>query len=418
MWAPPSVQGTAQVRSRELTDRLRDKFRLDRLEAEFVVLVGRNGGLCLVSQVEAWRGQRGLPATESTAIRWLHGLHDKLGEAFTTFRLEREGARSVQVHQFVGRKLYRELGMEASRWRRRAEMWSTPVEIKRRLVGVGAVLGRWWYPWLGSAEASVAWCDALGIDRAVLPQTRYRLTDKERPIYFPDRSPHAGDGSLCLFVCPLAVQGRAERESLGKWGRSYAPLWEALGRVGVQTAVVVAGCAQTLMVPVAELLRDWEAFGESRYAVRGIWFDTQVDYALAGNAPAVLEARGESEGVEPGVATWRRRAVRVGVGLGVAKTEQLVQAWRSPRAAELDSEEPGWWPVEGLPGVKAGPREAVTVASLLLDLGGPAVERLWRVRRRRATGNGSHGLAGGALVGPRGGLVSREPAPMRPGAET
>ena len=318
--------GKVQARSAEMAGRLREKFGLDRVEAEFVVLVGRNGGLCLAGQAAAWCRVRKLGASSMAVSRWVNGLRDKLGAGFTTFALGREGARSVQVHQFLGRKVYTELGMEESRWRRPAEKNATLVEIKRRLVSVGAVLARWWYPWLGSVEASVSWCDALGIDRAALPQTRYGTRGKERPSYFPDRSPHAADGNLCLFVCPLVVEERDESKGLRKWGRSYAPLWQALGRVGVQTTVVVARSAQTLSVPVADVLSGWEASGESQRAVGGIWFDTQLDYVLAGNAPAVLEAHGGAEGV-----ARRRReltaaieAARTEVGRGVAKTEELV----------------------------------------------------------------------------------------------
>ena len=72
----------------------------------------------------------------------------------------------------------------------------------------------------------------------------------------------------------------------------------------------------------------------------------------------------------------------------------LREAWRSPRAAELGTDGPGWRPVEGLRGVKAGPREEVTVASLLLALGGSSAgKKLWSGRRRRAMGKGSRGLA-------------------------
>ncbi len=318
--------GEAKTRSEELTRGLRKEFGLDQVEADFVELVGRNGGLCLVGQVAAWRRARKLAASPMAVSRWIGGLHDKLGAGFATFPLEREGNRSVRVHQFVGRRLYRELEMEGSRWRRPAEKDAPPVEIKRRLVRVGAVLARWWYPWLGSVEASVSWCDALGIDRAVLPQTRYGTHGKKKPSYFPDRSPHAAEGNLCLFVCPLVVEERDERRGLRKWGRSYAPLWQALGRVGVQTTVVVARSAETVSVPVADVMSGWKASTESHRAVRGIWFDTQHDYVLAGNALAVLEAHGGPEGV-----ARRRRelaaaieAARTAVGRGVAKTEELV----------------------------------------------------------------------------------------------
>ena len=318
--------GEVQARSAEMAGRLRKEFGLDQVEAEFVVLVGRNGGVCLVGQVAAWCRARKLAASSMAVSRWVNGLRDKLGAGFTTFALGRESARSVQVHQFLGRKVYTELGMEESRWRRPAEKNATLVEIKRRLVSVGAVLARWWYPWLGSVEASVSWCDALGIDRAVLPQTRYGTGGKKKPSYFPDRSPHAADGNVFLCVCPLVVEERDESRGLRKWGRSYAPLWQALGRVGVQTTVVVARSAETLSVPVADVMSGWEASAESHRAVRGIWFDTQLDYVLGGNAPAVLEAHGGAEGV----ARQRRELAaaieeaRTEVGRGVAKTEELV----------------------------------------------------------------------------------------------
>ena len=318
--------GEARARSEEMAGRLREKFGLDQVEAEFVVLVGRNGGVCLVDQVAAWCRARKLAASPPAVSRWINGLRDKLGAGFTTCPLEREGTRSVQLLQFVGRKVYAELGMDESRWRRPAQRKATLVEIKRRLVSVGAVLSRWWYPWLGTAEASVGWCDALGIDRAALPQTRYGSGGKKKPSYFADRSPHAAEGNICLFVCPLVVEERDESRGLRKWGRSYAPLWQALGRVGVQTTVVVARSAQTLSVPVADVMSGWEASRESHRAVRGIWFDTQLDYVLAGNAPAVLEAHGGPEGV-----ARRRRelaeaieAARTEVVRGVAKTEELV----------------------------------------------------------------------------------------------
>ena len=79
----------------------------------------------------------------------------------------------------------------------------------------------------------------------------------------------------------------------------------------------------------------------------------------------------------------------------------LREAWRSPRAAELGQDGPALRPVEGLRGVKAGPREEVTVASLLSALGGSSAGKLWRVRRRRTPGNGSHGLAAVPVVRPQ-----------------
>ena len=201
--------GEAKARSEELTRGLRKEFGLEQVEAEFVVLVGRNGGLCLAGQVAAWRRARKLAASPMTVSRWIGGLHDKLGAAFAVFPLQREGTRSVRVHQFVGRRLYRELEMEGSRWRRPAEKDATLVEIKRRLVRVGAVLARWWYPWLGSVEASVSWCDALGIDRAVLPQTRCVFRSKWIAHF-------GGSGSLI----PVEVDHR------------FRPKWIAFGRSG------------------------------------------------------------------------------------------------------------------------------------------------------------------------------------------
>ena len=203
------------------------------------------------------------------------------------------------------------------------------MEVKRRLVSVGAVLSRWWYPWLGSVEASVGWCDGLGIDRAVLPQSRYGTRGKEKPSYFPDRSPHAAEGNICVFVYPLVVEERDESRGLRKWGRSYAPLWQALGRVGVQTTVVVARSAQTLSVPVADVMSGWEASGESHRAVRGIWFDTQLDYVLRGT-PRRLE-RTAGRRASPRAASWRRRSRRRGRKWSAGVRRRGSSCWRRCR---------------------------------------------------------------------------------------
>ena len=317
--------GEAKARAKELTQRLRKEFGLDQVEAEFVVLVARSGGVCLVRQAEAWCRDRSLAASESTALRWIAGLHKKLGNSFGSFRLSGEGPR-LRAHQFVGKRLYHELGMENSRWRYPAEDNATLVEIKRRLVRVGAVLSRWWYPWLGTAEASVAWCNGLGIDRAVVPYTRYGTAGKDRASYFADRSPHAAEGSHSVFVYPLVLEGRDESKGLEKWCRSYAPLWEALGRAGVTTTAVVARSAETLSVPVADVLSGWVMSDESHRAVRGIRFDTDLDSVFARNVPKVIESHGGPEGV-----ARRRRELaaaieeaRGEVGPGVTTTEEIV----------------------------------------------------------------------------------------------
>ena len=315
--------GEALAPSEELTRRLREEFTLDQVEAEFIVLVGRSGGLFLASQVGLWLRVHRLAASDRTVSRWIHGLRKKLD--LSPLVVPGEGSRRW-VYQFVGTRLYGELGMENSRWRHPAEKNATLVEIKRRLVSVGAVLSRWWYPWLGTAQASVAWCEALGIDRAVLPQSRRGAKGKDSPNYFPDRFPHAADGKASLFVYPLVVEERDETAGLQKWRRSYTPLWEARGRAGIETTAVVARSAQTLSVPVADVLSGWEMPADSRRAVRDIWFDTKLDDVLGGNAPTVIEAHGGPEG-----AARRRRELaasieeaRAEVAPGVWKTEELV----------------------------------------------------------------------------------------------
>ena len=83
-----------QARSAEMTGRLREKFGLDHVEADFVVLVGRNGGLCL-----AGSGGCVVPGPQVGSIRvrmavsrWVNGLRDKLGPAgFTDVRAGARG---------------------------------------------------------------------------------------------------------------------------------------------------------------------------------------------------------------------------------------------------------------------------------------------------------------------------------------
>ena len=113
---------------------------------------------------------------------------------------------------------------------------------------------------------------------------------------------------------------------------------------------------------------------------------------LAWRAAVYLAGRA---GIEPRAQIFIRKRIPAGMGLGGGSSDAasvlagLNRLWElglsEPEleeiAAELGSDGPGWRPVEGLRGVKAGPREEVTVASLLLALGGSSAgKKLWRGR--------------------------------------
>ena len=74
--------GEALARSKAMAGRIQEKFGLDQDDAEFVVLVGRNGGLFLADQADTWRRARGLRTTGTNIWRWIKGVRDKLGAAF------------------------------------------------------------------------------------------------------------------------------------------------------------------------------------------------------------------------------------------------------------------------------------------------------------------------------------------------
>ena len=149
---------------------------------------------------------------------------------------------------------------------------------------------------------------------------RSRATFRTAP-----RMPPTATSSSC--VCPLVVEERDENRGLRKWGRSYTPLWQALGRVGVQTTVVVARSAAD---PVgAGGGRDERLGGVRREPPRGPWH--LVRYAARLRArratPPRCSRRTAARRASPaGAASWRRpsrRRARKWVR-GVAKTEELV----------------------------------------------------------------------------------------------
>lgn len=141
------------------------------------------------------------------------------------------------VHVF-GRSLYRALGIENVRHRRKAE----DLVLFRRLLSLDHVIRHPDLPWLATEEEKVEHFTARGIRRERLPSRLYGGPDTRTRRYFALKLPIAADSKSATFV--YVDPGRQTDTELQRWAKEHRPLWSRLRELG--TKVHVAAVARTV----------------------------------------------------------------------------------------------------------------------------------------------------------------------------
>ena len=145
-----------------------------------------------------------------------------------------------QICHIHSRALYRTLGIENNRHRRR----SSPDLLLRRLLSLDYILEHPDLPWLPTEPEKVAYFQRLGISLDILPQRLYPSRSGPRPTrrFFPLKLPIAGTGDLTTFV--YADPGsRAAEPPIRHWAKTHEHLWAALH--AAHSAVHVVTVART-----------------------------------------------------------------------------------------------------------------------------------------------------------------------------
>ncbi|MDE0652229.1 MAG: hypothetical protein OXI26_01055 [bacterium] len=207
-----------------------------RRQADWLALVCLHSGVFTRSQYQAR-----YDVTAGRATRFVRALVDA-GVARDAALLDRQGGRPTSVCHVHGRALYRALGIENNRHRRRS---SRELTI-HRLLSLDYVLEHRDLPWLPTEPDKVAYFRRLGVPAAALPRREYRGPSSTRSTrrYFAFKLPVAGNGTATTFVfADIGGHRRVQRERIHAWADAHASLWQALRERG--SAVHVVAVART-----------------------------------------------------------------------------------------------------------------------------------------------------------------------------
>jgi len=130
-----------------------------------------------------------------------------------------------QICHVHARPLYRSLGIENNRHRRR----STPDVLLRRLLSLDYVLERPDLSWLPTEPQKVRYFQDLGVPLEALPHRIYSSPGGRRSTrrFFPVKLPIAGNGQLTTFVF-ADPGGYALEPPVRHWASTHEDLWSAL----------------------------------------------------------------------------------------------------------------------------------------------------------------------------------------------
>ena len=219
-------------------------------ETEWLTLVCLHSGLFTRSQYLARYG-----VSAQTAGRLVHALLDA-GLAHEGVRLDRGPVRPVSVCHLHARALYRALGIENHRHRRRA----SPEVTIRRLLCLDYILEHPEQTWLPTEADKTAYFERLGIAPDTLPQRPYTGPCTVRPArrYVALNVPIASYGPTTTFVYTDAgARHRTPHQRLRAWASAHEPLWDALRERRQFVHVVAVARTDDAAAANAAVLETW-----------------------------------------------------------------------------------------------------------------------------------------------------------------
>ncbi len=196
-------------------------------DATWLALVCLHSGVFLRSQYASHRH-----CHQTTGLRFVQRLIDAGAAAEQPLAPDR-GTASEQLCHVSARPIYRALGIEHVRHRRRG----SPGLLFRRLLSLDYVIDHPQLPWLPTEQEKVAHFTGLGVPLADLPQRTFKGAVAPTIRYFAVKLPIAADERSATFV--YTVASSTDINQAVYWGEGHQSLWNALRRGG-RTVHVVA----------------------------------------------------------------------------------------------------------------------------------------------------------------------------------
>ena len=216
-------------------------------EAEWLALVCLHSGLFTRRQYAARYG-----ISRQTADRFARGLV-ATGLAREAPMRDPRAYRPTGICHVHARALYRALGIENNRHRKRASREIT----MRRLLSLDYVLEHPELAWLPTEPEKLAYFQRIGIPVTSLPSRVYAGPFAARSVrYFVVKLPIAGNGATTVFVY-AATGGRNPLQTVQTWAGAHVALWEALRQRGGAVHVVAVARAAKDAAANAAILETW-----------------------------------------------------------------------------------------------------------------------------------------------------------------
>ena len=214
-------------------------------EAEWIALVCLHSGLftrpqfCFYFDTESKRAHRFVKALveRRTAVE-----SDAL-----TFN---GGAKACQIS---GKPIYRALGVENIRHRRKA----SPNVLMRRLLSLDYVLEHPGLAWLPTEPEKVGFFEGLGVKRRFIPRRIYYGAVGKQHRYFALKLPVAVDSESVTFV--YVDPGHQTDSELHSWGAAHGRLWDAVREKGRRVRVIGIAAEHETVERTERVLRAWSA---------------------------------------------------------------------------------------------------------------------------------------------------------------
>ena len=214
-------------------------------EAEWIALVCLHSGVFIRAQFCHY-----FDAPRITASRFVKSLVERRSAVESEWPLVNGGGRACRIS---GKALYRALGVENIRHRRKA---GTPV-VMRRLLSLDFVLEHPGLNWLPTEGEKVEFIEGLGVHSNLIPRRIYYGAVRAQKRYFALKLPVAGGDKIVTFA--YVDPGHATAVELHSWGAAHGQLWDAIRAKGRRVEVIAIGAELDAVLRADRLLQLWAA---------------------------------------------------------------------------------------------------------------------------------------------------------------
>ena len=230
-------------------------------EAEWIALVCLHSGVFTRTQFCHYFG-----AARNTASRFVKGLLTRRAAVESDDLTFNGGGKTCRIS---GKALYRALGVENIRHRRKA---GAPV-VMRRLLSLDFVLEHPGMNWLPTEGEKVEFLEGLGVHSNLIPRRIYYGVVGAQKRYFALKLPVAGGAQTVTFA--YVDPGRDSTGELNTWGAAHGPLWDAIRAQGRRVEVIAVG-AELDMVLRADLVLQLWAAAEPGKVIEGLTIKQEI----------------------------------------------------------------------------------------------------------------------------------------------